>query len=98
MHRHHGLEENYLVTGKMEMDGKVMTTGDFLLMEKGEQHTMIALEDSLIYASMEKGFEFVRDGNHHGSTSNVIEISWGQGKTIRFSQVEQLIDFLKKAA
>jgi hypothetical protein len=29
---------------------------------------------------------------------NVIELSWENGRTIRFGQVEQLIDFLKKAA
>jgi hypothetical protein len=28
----------------------------------------------------------------------VIELSWENGRTIRFVQVEQLIDFLKKAA
>ena len=27
-----------------------------------------------------------------------IELAWDQGKVIRFAQVEQLIDFLKKAA
>lgn len=30
--------------------------------------------------------------------SGAIELSWDQGKIIRFSQVEQLIDFLKKVA
>jgi hypothetical protein len=29
---------------------------------------------------------------------NVIEMSWENGKLIRFGQVEQLIDFLKKVA
>lgn len=29
---------------------------------------------------------------------NVIELSWENGRLIRFGQVEQLIDFLKKAA
>lgn len=29
---------------------------------------------------------------------NVIEVSWENGRVIRFGQVEQLIDFLKKAA
>lgn len=29
---------------------------------------------------------------------NVIELSWENGRIIRFGQVEQLIDFLKKAA
>lgn len=29
---------------------------------------------------------------------HVIELSWDNGKLIRFGQVEQLIDFLKKAA
>ena len=32
------------------------------------------------------------------SGCNVIELSWENGKIIRFGQVEQLIDFLKKAA
>ena len=32
------------------------------------------------------------------SGCNVIELSWENGKLIRFGQVEQLIDFLKKAA
>jgi hypothetical protein len=29
---------------------------------------------------------------------NVIELNWENGRIIRFGQVEQLIDFLKKAA
>ena len=29
---------------------------------------------------------------------NVIELSWDSGRLIRFGQVEQLLDFLKKAA
>jgi len=29
---------------------------------------------------------------------NVIELSWEKGRIIRFGQVEQLLDFLKKAA
>ena len=33
-----------------------------------------------------------------GSPSSGIELSWDQGKVIRFPQVEQLIDFLKKVA
>jgi hypothetical protein len=32
------------------------------------------------------------------SGCNVIELSWDSGRLIRFGQVEQLIDFLKKAA
>lgn len=32
------------------------------------------------------------------SPCNGIELSWEQGKVIRFQQVEQLIDFLKKVA
>ena len=41
------------------------------------------------------------DGPTSGFSSlmgcNVIELSWEGGKLIRFGQVEQLIDFLKKA-
>ena len=35
-----------------------------------------------------------------GATSpqNGIELSWSEGKVIRFSQVDQLLEFLKKAA
>ena len=33
-----------------------------------------------------------------GSCFGGIELSWSEGKVIRFSQVEQLVDFLKKAA
>ena len=33
-----------------------------------------------------------------GFTGTGIELSWDQGKVIRFPQVEQLIDFLKKVA
>jgi hypothetical protein len=33
-----------------------------------------------------------------GFTGAGIELSWEQGKVIRFPQVEQLIDFLKKVA
>lgn len=34
----------------------------------------------------------------HLNGCNVIELSWENGRVIRFGQVEQLIDFLKKAA
>jgi hypothetical protein len=40
-------------------------------------------------------------GMVQGSTlsgCNVIELNWENGRVIRFGQVEQLIDFLKKAA
>ncbi len=32
------------------------------------------------------------------SNCNVIELNWENGRIIRFGQVEQLVDFLKKAA
>ena len=43
----------------------------------------------------------VTDGGVAGSGltgCNVIELNWENGRLIRFGQVEQLIDFLKKAA
>ena len=44
----------------------------------------------------------IADGIAAGASSlmgcNVIELSWENGRLIRFGQVEQLIDFLKKAA
>lgn len=33
-----------------------------------------------------------------GSSGSPIEIVWGNGKVIRFSQVDHLVDFLKKSA
>ena len=33
-----------------------------------------------------------------GSSCSAIELTWDQGKVIRFAQVELLIDFLKKVA
>jgi hypothetical protein len=40
------------------------------------------------------------DGSQVSSLAgcNVIELNWENGKLIRFGQVEQLIDFLRKAA
>jgi hypothetical protein len=40
----------------------------------------------------------VLGGAPAGFTGAGIELSWDQGKIIRFPQVEQLIDFLKKVA
>ena len=34
----------------------------------------------------------------NGPMTGAIEISWEKGKVIRFSEVEQLVDFLKKVA
>jgi hypothetical protein len=34
----------------------------------------------------------------NGQMVGPIEVSWDKGKVIRFSQVEQLVDFLKKVA
>lgn len=33
-----------------------------------------------------------------GSGGTCIELNWNEGRVIRFSQVEQLVEFLKKAA
>jgi hypothetical protein len=43
----------------------------------------------------------VADGSGQASSlvgCNVIELSWDSGRIIRFGQVEQLVDFLKKVA
>jgi hypothetical protein len=42
--------------------------------------------------------EIKLDGLVSVSSSMPIEVSWDQGKVIRFSQVEVLVDFLKKVA
>ena len=48
-------------------------------------------------------FKEIKVSDSGGVTSvmdgcNVIELNWEQGKLIRFGQVDQLIDFLKKVA
>jgi hypothetical protein len=40
----------------------------------------------------------VQGGQEQPSLGKVIELAWGEGKLLRFYEVEQLIDFLKKVA
>ncbi len=40
----------------------------------------------------------IEGGSSLSESSGAIELSWDSGKVIRFRQVEQLVDFLKKVA
>ncbi|NMF86500.1 cupin domain-containing protein [Nodosilinea sp. P-1105] len=58
-HNHFGDEESYIIEGKIDIgSGKVAQAGDYVLMEKDENHELIALEDTLFFVTIHKGFEW----------------------------------------
>jgi hypothetical protein len=66
--------------------------------------TMIQKAKRLVKKGMVPADDFkevkIADANAFSNlgSSSGIEVAWDNGKLIRFSQVDQLIDFLKKAA
>ena len=50
-HKHNAGEDALVLSGKVSIGGFVMSAGDYLYTEAGEEHDLIALEDSVIYAS-----------------------------------------------
>lgn len=58
-HNHFGDEESYVIQGKINIgNGKVAHAGDYVLMEKGENHELLALEDTLFFVTIHKGFQW----------------------------------------
>jgi quercetin dioxygenase-like cupin family protein len=53
-HTHGAGEHALVVSGKVEIAGHVLGVGDYLYTEAGEEHALVALEDSLIFASTER--------------------------------------------
>ena len=53
-HTHGAPEHAYVISGKVEIAGHVLGAGDYLYTEAGEEHSLVALEDSVIYASTER--------------------------------------------
>ena len=59
MHTHEGAEHAYVLSGKVEVGGNVLSAGDYLYTEAGEIHALVALEDSVIFASTERAIRVV---------------------------------------
>jgi len=59
-HRHIDAEETYMIKGSMDLgNGRTAKAGDYLLMEAGEEHEMVAREDSLFFVTAHRGVEWL---------------------------------------
>ena len=53
-HSHKGYECVYLIKGKMDISGSILSSGDFILTYEGEEHQAKVLEDSVILVIIER--------------------------------------------
>ena len=53
-HLHQAPEDVLVLSGKVVIGGHTLSAGDYLFTAEGEEHELIALEDSVIYAATEK--------------------------------------------
>ena len=53
-HNHAAGEDFLVLSGKVRLAGEVLTAGDYMFTEPGEEHFLEALEDSVVYASTPK--------------------------------------------
>jgi len=58
-HTHHGTEEVLVLSGRVALDGVEMVEGDYLFVEPGEEHDVVALTDALLFISTQKSTAFV---------------------------------------
>lgn len=58
-HTHHGTEEVVVLSGRVTLDGVELSEGDYLFVEPGEQHDVVALTDALLFISTQKSTAFV---------------------------------------
>ncbi len=58
-HTHHGTEEVLVLDGRVALDGVEMSAGDYLFVEPGEEHDVVALTDALLFISTQKSTAFV---------------------------------------
>jgi len=59
-HTHGAGEHAFVLSGKVEIGGQVLGVGDYLYTEAGEEHALVALEDSVIYASTERPIQITQ--------------------------------------
>jgi quercetin dioxygenase-like cupin family protein len=50
-HKHGAGEDALVISGKVRIGDHIMVAGDYLWTEAGEEHELVALEDSVLYAS-----------------------------------------------
>lgn len=60
-HTHGAPEHAYVLSGKVEVGGQILGPGDYLYTEAGEEHALVALEDSVIYASSERPIQVTQE-------------------------------------
>jgi quercetin dioxygenase-like cupin family protein len=53
-HRHEAGEDVLVLSGKIEIGGFVLGAGDYLFTDAGEEHDLVAIEDSVIYVASER--------------------------------------------
>lgn len=53
-HTHGAGEHAYVLSGKVDIGGQILGPGDYLYTEAGEEHALVALEDSVLFASTER--------------------------------------------
>lgn len=53
-HRHLAGEDVLVISGRIVLGGVVMGPGDYSWTEAGEEHELLALEDSVIYVASDK--------------------------------------------
>lgn len=53
-HRHAAGEDVLVLSGKVRIDEHELGAGDYLYTEAGEEHELVALEDSLIFVASDK--------------------------------------------
>lgn len=53
-HRHNAGEDIYVLSGKVKIADQILGPGDYMYTELGEEHDLLALEDSVIFATTDK--------------------------------------------
>ena len=53
-HRHQASEEVLVLAGKILSGGFTLETGDYFFTDVGEEHDLVALEDSVLFVSSDK--------------------------------------------
>ena len=59
LHTHGADEHAYVISGSVDIGGHILGAGDYLFTAAGEQHALVCLEDSVLYASTERPIEVI---------------------------------------
>jgi quercetin dioxygenase-like cupin family protein len=53
-HRHQACEHVLVLSGKIVLGGETLTAGDYSFTDAGEEHDLLAVEDSVIFVTSER--------------------------------------------